>query len=185
METYAKTDEIIASDVLAIIPPIQSISCLSRCQMLGSEWWRGGDRARQKNAIPRQTVFMMAAMKNPYFQPSLSAIIPPSTKPTVKPMGLPLPIDAKATFLAFPSGNDDVMMLTAEGRQNELATPARPRNITSSGPVRDKPHAIVKTDCRKQPNRYIGLLPITSERRPAMRSVQPLVRAKIDDGLTS
>lgn len=122
-------------------------------------------------------VFMIVAMKNPCFHPISSAMIPPITKPTVKPMGLPPPIDANSTLRAFHSGNDDVMILTAEGRQNELATPARPRKMTNSGPECDKPQTIVRTDCKKQPNRYIALLPITSERTPARSSALPLVRA--------
>jgi hypothetical protein len=77
---------------------------------------------------------MIAAMWKPHLHPIVSANTPPSVNPSEKPIGWPPPIEAKAMFLLFPSGNVLVMMLTAEGRQKEMAIPANPRNIMSCVP---------------------------------------------------
>jgi hypothetical protein len=123
------------------------------------------------------TVFTMAQRWKPHLQPIVSAKIPPSTKPIEKPIGWPPPIEAKAMFLLLPSGKVLVIMLTADGRQNEMATPANPRKTISSVPVCDKPHARVNADWSTHPVKYIGLEPTTSDTEPRRRSVQPQVRA--------
>jgi hypothetical protein len=92
-------------------------------------------------------------------------------------------MEAKAMFLLLPSGKVLVMMLTAEGRQNEIATPARARKTMSCVPVRDRPHASVKMDWRIQPVKYMGREPTTSDTEPSSRSVQPQVKAYMDRGL--
>jgi hypothetical protein len=68
-------------------------------------------------------------------------------------------------------------MLTAEGRQNEIAIPAKPRKTMIWVLVSARPQASVKPDWRKQPMRYIGLEPTTSAIEPSSKSVQPQVRA--------
>ena len=134
-------------------------------------------------ATPNISVLMIAAMWNPHRQPMLSDNTPPRVSPKEKPIGWPPPMEANAIFLLFPSGNVLVMILTAEGRQKEIAMPARPRNRMSCEPFCERPQAIVNKDCNTHPVRYIVRLPITSATAPSRRSVQPHVKAYIEAGL--
>lgn len=68
------------------------------------------------------------------------------------------------------------MMLTADGRQNEVATPAKPRNTIIWVLESARPQARVKQDCRKQPIRNMGREPTTSAMEPIKSNVQPQVR---------
>jgi hypothetical protein len=86
-------------------------------------------------------------------------------------------MDANAMFLLLPSGNVLVMILTAEGRQKEIAMPAKARKTMSCVPVCANPHASVNADCKRQPVRYMGREPTTSATDPRRRRVQPHVRA--------
>jgi hypothetical protein len=76
-------------------------------------------------------LLIMAEMWKLHLQPIVSANNPPSTKPTPNPIGWPPPIEANAIFLLLPWGKVLVIMLTADGRQNEIATPAQPRKTIS------------------------------------------------------
>jgi hypothetical protein len=84
---------------------------------------------------------------------------------------------AKAMLRLFPSGNVVVMILTADGRQKEIATPAKALKMISCSPDCERPQARVNPDCKTHPVKYIGLLPTTSEIEPSRRSVQPQVNA--------
>jgi hypothetical protein len=92
-------------------------------------------------------------------------------------MGWPPPIEANATFLLLPSGNVLVMVLTAEGRQKDIAMPPKARKTINWVPVLDNPHAKVNIDCNIQPVRYMGLEPTTSDTEPSSNNVQPHVSA--------
>lgn len=69
------------------------------------------------------------------------------------------------------------MMLTADGKQKLIATPASARNTMSCVAVWARPQARVNADCKAQPVRYIGLLPTTSATEPSSNRVQPHARA--------
>lgn len=56
-------------------------------------------------------------------------------RPIEKPMGWPPPIEANAIFRRFPLLKSFVVMLTADGRHNELAKPARTLKAINWGPV--------------------------------------------------
>ena len=132
---------------------------------------------RPNSPSTKTMVLAIALMWKPHRHPMVSAKIPPSTSPKEKPMGWPPPMDANAMFLLLPSGNVLVMILTAEGRQKEIATPAKARNTMSCVPVCASPHASVKADWRRHPTRYIGREPTTSATEPRRRRVQPQVKA--------
>jgi hypothetical protein len=78
-----------------------------------------------------------------------------------------------AYFLLLPSGNVLVMIETADGRQNEIATPAKARKTMSWVAVVARPQANVNADCKTQPVRYMGRLPTTSATDPSSSNVQP------------
>lgn len=114
-----------------------------------------------------------------------SASTPPTTKPSEKPTGCAAPRHEKATFLLCPVENEPVMMLTALGRQKEMAMPERARKMISWIPVLARPHPNVKMARSTHPVRYIGRLPTTSATDPERRRVHPQVNAYTDAGLAS
>jgi hypothetical protein len=140
------------------------------------------DAGRPHNATTKTMVFRIAARWNPHRHPILSVKTPPSVRPIEKPTGCPPPIDAKAKFLRLPS-RVEVMILTAEGRQNAMATPLRARNRIISLALRASPQPRVKNDCRIEPAMYMNLEPRASAIEPESRRVQPHVKAWIEDGL--
>jgi hypothetical protein len=153
--------------------PIQSMSHLIRDQIFVCwSWTLGNQRATTKTIV-----LIIALMLNPHRHPMVSAKTPPSTNPRENPIGCPPPIDANAMFLLLPSGKMLVMILTAEGKQKEIATPAKARNTISCVPVCASPQARVNPDWRMQPVRYIGLAPTTSAIEPRSKRVQPHVKA--------
>lgn len=77
------------------------------------------------------------------------------------------------------------MILVAEGRRNEEATPPKPRKMMICALVCERPQARVEAVWNRQPARYIGLLPTASVIEPSKRSVQPQVREYTDIGLQS
>ena len=91
-------------------------------------------------------------------------------------------MDAKAKSRLLPT-KVAVMMLTADGRHREIAIPLRPLNSMSSAAFRDRPHPRVKPDCKTQPTRYMKRAPNESAIDPDNSSVQPHVKAWIEDGL--
>lgn len=88
-------------------------------------------------------------------------------------------------FRLWPVENVVVIILTALGRQKDIATPDRARKTMSWMPVLDKPQPIVKTMSSTQPVRYMERLPRTSATEPESRSVQPQERAKTEAGQRS
>lgn len=138
---------------------------------------------RPKRPMTKTTLLMIAAMWKPHLQPIVLDSTPPSVRPTEKPIGCPPPMEAKAMFLLLPSGNVLVIMLTADGKQKEIATPASARKTMSCVDVFARPHARVNADCSTQPVRYMGLLPTTSATDPSNSSVQPHARAYMEMGL--
>jgi hypothetical protein len=69
------------------------------------------------------------------------------------------------------------MMLTALGRQKDMAIPLRARKTVNWIPVCERPQPTVKAMSRTQPVRYIVLPPMTSAMEPERRRVQPQERA--------
>lgn len=118
-------------------------------------------------ATTRMRVLRIDAMWKPHLHPMLSENMPPKVRPMAKPTGWPPPIAAKAMFRCFPGTNAVVIILTAEGRQSELATPAKPRNSMSWPAVPDRPHASVNMLWKKLPRRYMNREPTTSATLPA------------------
>jgi hypothetical protein len=69
------------------------------------------------------------------------------------------------------------MVLTAEGKQKDIAMPPNARKTINCVPVFDNPHAKVNIDCNIQPVRYMGLDPTTSDTEPRSSNVHPQVKA--------
>jgi hypothetical protein len=86
-------------------------------------------------------------------------------------------------FLSLPGGNTSLMRLTAEGRQKEAAMPEKERKAMIWAVFLDSPQAIVERHCRKQPDKNMRLLPMTSETEPQARRVQPQAREYTVTGL--
>jgi hypothetical protein len=76
-----------------------------------------------------------------------------------------------------------LMRLTAEGKQKEAAIPEKERKAMIWAVFLESPQAIVMKHCRKQPDKNIRLLPITSETEPQARSVHPQAREYTVTGL--
>lgn len=174
MKTNLKQYDKSATEALPMVIPIQSMSFLMRDHTFSFLSCTFGNPNR---AIAKTALLMMAEIWNAQRHPIVSANTPPSTRPTLNPIGWPPPIEANAMFLLLPCGKVLVMMLTADGKQKEMAIPAKPRKTINCVLVFAKPQASVKPDWRKQPIRYIGLEPTTSATEPSRSSVQPHVRA--------
>jgi len=81
-----------------------------------------------------------------------------------------------AKFRLLPEGKYVMIKLTAEGKQNETAIPAKARNRISCMLVFDRPQASVQTLCMNVPIRYMFRAPTTSATAPDRMSVQPQVK---------
>jgi hypothetical protein len=132
-----------ATEALPTMIPTQSMSFLMRDQ---TSAFLSATFGRPKKATTKTVVLMIAEIWNAQRHPTVSAKTPPSINPTLKPIGWPPPIEANAMFLLLPWGNVLVMILTAEGRQNEMAIPAKPRKTMIWVLVSARPQASVKPD---------------------------------------
>jgi hypothetical protein len=112
----------------------------------------------------------------------LSVKILLSVKPIENPTGCLLPIAAKAKFLRLLL-RVEVMILTAEGRQNAMAIPLRARKRMISLALRASPQPIVKNDCKTELARYMNLEPRASAIEPERRRAQPQVSVWMEDSL--
>jgi len=74
------------------------------------------------------------------------------------------------------------MILTAEGKQNEMAMPLRPRNRMIWVLLRERPHPKMKPACKTQPVKYMKRAPSASAIAPEIRRLQPFVNAWMELG---